>query len=152
MFERGDLVFVFNFHPHKSYSRYVSTCELVTDVWVLCVSYSNRSVLRSYKVGCDLPGKYRVALDSDAREFGGQGRVSVGCHSFEFVDLGNFKISFLAHSTTIWTRAGRPQSGSLHFAWRGSWKARNKLQQPTLVFYDSIPLKNLSGWRWDLKC
>jgi len=29
-----------------------------------------------YKVGCDLPGKYRVALDSDAWEFGGHGRVS----------------------------------------------------------------------------
>ena len=28
-----------------------------------------------YKVGCDLPGKYRIALDSDACEFGGQGRV-----------------------------------------------------------------------------
>lgn len=28
-----------------------------------------------YKVGCDLPGKYRVALDSDALEFGGHGRV-----------------------------------------------------------------------------
>jgi len=28
-----------------------------------------------YKVGCDLPGKYRVALDSDAWEFGGHGRV-----------------------------------------------------------------------------
>jgi 1,4-alpha-glucan branching enzyme len=29
----------------------------------------------SYKVGCDLPGKYRVALDSDALVFGGHGRV-----------------------------------------------------------------------------
>lgn len=28
-----------------------------------------------YKVGCDLPGKYSVALDSDAWEFGGHGRV-----------------------------------------------------------------------------
>lgn len=28
-----------------------------------------------YKVGCDLPGKYRVVLDSDAWEFGGHGRV-----------------------------------------------------------------------------
>ena len=28
-----------------------------------------------YKVGCDLPGKYRVALDSDALVFGGKGRV-----------------------------------------------------------------------------
>ncbi len=27
------------------------------------------------KVGCDLPGKYRVALDSDHAEFGGHGRV-----------------------------------------------------------------------------
>ncbi|KAG6522757.1 hypothetical protein ZIOFF_019909 [Zingiber officinale] len=49
VFERGDLVFVFNFHPENTYS--------------------------GYKVGCDLPGKYRVALDSDAPEFGGHGRV-----------------------------------------------------------------------------
>ncbi|PKU76565.1 1,4-alpha-glucan-branching enzyme, chloroplastic/amyloplastic isoform X1 [Dendrobium catenatum] len=49
VFERGDLVFVFNFHPEKTY--------------------------HGYKVGCDLPGKYRVALDSDAFEFGGHGRV-----------------------------------------------------------------------------
>ncbi|KAG6704631.1 hypothetical protein I3842_07G141500 [Carya illinoinensis] len=49
VFERGDLVFVFNFHPENTYD--------------------------GYKVGCDLPGKYRVALDSDAREFGGHGRV-----------------------------------------------------------------------------
>ncbi|GAB4833006.1 1,4-alpha-glucan-branching enzyme [Ancistrocladus abbreviatus] len=49
VFERGDLVFVFNFHPEKTYE--------------------------GYKVGCDLPGKYRVALDSDAWEFGGKGRV-----------------------------------------------------------------------------
>ncbi|KAL8172169.1 hypothetical protein V2J09_023973 [Rumex salicifolius] len=49
VFERGDLVFVFNFHPENAYE--------------------------GYKVGCDLPGKYRVALDSDALEFGGRGRV-----------------------------------------------------------------------------
>lgn len=49
VFERGDLVFVFNFHPDNTYD--------------------------GYKVGCDLPGKYRVALDSDACVFGGQGRV-----------------------------------------------------------------------------
>ncbi|KAI3734510.1 hypothetical protein L6452_13980 [Arctium lappa] len=49
VFERGDLVFVFNFHPDNTYD--------------------------GYKVGCDLPGKYRVALDSDAWEFGGHGRV-----------------------------------------------------------------------------
>lgn len=49
VFERGDLVFVFNFHQENTYD--------------------------GYKVGCDLPGKYRVALDSDAVEFGGHGRV-----------------------------------------------------------------------------
>uniref|UniRef100_A0A7N0V7G2 1,4-alpha-glucan branching enzyme n=1 Tax=Kalanchoe fedtschenkoi TaxID=63787 RepID=A0A7N0V7G2_KALFE len=49
VFERGALVFVFNFHPNNTYD--------------------------GYKVGCDLPGKYRVALDSDALEFGGRGRV-----------------------------------------------------------------------------
>lgn len=49
VFERGDLVFVFNFHPDKTYE--------------------------GYKIGCDLPGKYRVALDSDALDFGGRGRV-----------------------------------------------------------------------------
>ncbi|KAL5706187.1 1,4-alpha-glucan branching enzyme [Ranunculus cassubicifolius] len=50
VFERGDLVFVFNFHPENTYD--------------------------GYKVGCDLPGKYRVALDSDAWDFGGHGRVA----------------------------------------------------------------------------
>ncbi|XP_057468700.1 1,4-alpha-glucan-branching enzyme 1, chloroplastic/amyloplastic-like isoform X1 [Actinidia eriantha] len=49
VFERGNLVFVFNFHPENTYD--------------------------GYKIGCDLPGKYRVALDSDAWEFGGHGRV-----------------------------------------------------------------------------
>ncbi|XP_063947139.1 1,4-alpha-glucan-branching enzyme 1, chloroplastic/amyloplastic isoform X3 [Daucus carota subsp. sativus] len=50
VFERGDLIFVFNFHPDCTYD--------------------------GYKVGCDMPGIYRVALDSDALEFGGHGRVS----------------------------------------------------------------------------
>lgn len=49
VFERGELVFVFNFHPENTYD--------------------------GYKVGCDKPGKYKVALDSDAWEFGGHGRV-----------------------------------------------------------------------------
>ncbi|XP_015884098.3 1,4-alpha-glucan-branching enzyme 1, chloroplastic/amyloplastic [Ziziphus jujuba] len=56
VFERGDLVFVFNFHPENTYD--------------------------GYKVGCDLPGKYRVALDSDAWEFGGHGRVGHNADHF----------------------------------------------------------------------
>ncbi|KAL6215843.1 hypothetical protein ACLB2K_015270 [Fragaria x ananassa] len=58
VFERGDLVFVFNFHPVNTYD--------------------------GYKVGCDLPGKYRVALDSDAFEFGGHGRVGHDVDHFTF--------------------------------------------------------------------
>ncbi|KAK1362235.1 1,4-alpha-glucan branching enzyme [Heracleum sosnowskyi] len=50
VFERGDLIFVFNFHPESTYY--------------------------GYKVGCDMPGIYRVALDTDALEFGGHGRVA----------------------------------------------------------------------------
>ncbi|XP_026394661.1 1,4-alpha-glucan-branching enzyme 1, chloroplastic/amyloplastic-like isoform X1 [Papaver somniferum] len=56
VFERGDLVFVLNFHSTNTYN--------------------------GYKVGCDLPGKYRVVLDSDAREFGGHGRVAHDVHHF----------------------------------------------------------------------
>eukprot|EP00252_Welwitschia_mirabilis_P009173 TRINITY_DN21526_c0_g1_i3.p1 TRINITY_DN21526_c0_g1~~TRINITY_DN21526_c0_g1_i3.p1 ORF type:complete len:776 (+),score=154.88 TRINITY_DN21526_c0_g1_i3:122-2449(+) len=56
VFERGNLVFLFNFHEKNAYS--------------------------GYKVGCDMPGKYRVALDSDAAEFGGHERVDHGVDHF----------------------------------------------------------------------
>lgn len=49
VFERGDILFIFNFHPANTYE--------------------------GYKIGCKEPGTYRVALDSDAPEFGGKGRV-----------------------------------------------------------------------------
>lgn len=49
VFERGDLVFVFNFHWNKSYT--------------------------DYRVGCLKPGKYKVVLDSDEKEFGGFSRI-----------------------------------------------------------------------------
>ncbi|XP_073390436.1 1,4-alpha-glucan-branching enzyme, chloroplastic/amyloplastic isoform X2 [Physcomitrium patens] len=48
-FERGDLVFVFNFHSTNTYPE--------------------------LKVGCEIPGNYRICLDSDAAEFGGHSRV-----------------------------------------------------------------------------
>lgn len=47
--ERGPLVFVFNFHPHDDYE--------------------------GLKVAAPEPGKYLVAMDSDAWCFGGQGRI-----------------------------------------------------------------------------
>jgi len=48
--ERGPLVWVFNFSPHKTYE--------------------------GYRVAAREGGKWRVALDSDAYHFGGKGRVS----------------------------------------------------------------------------
>jgi hypothetical protein len=48
-------------------------CGLVCCVLTLIFTLQ---LICSYKVGCDLPGKYRVALDSDAFVFGGHGRVS----------------------------------------------------------------------------
>ena len=47
--ERGPLLAVFNFHPSESYEE--------------------------FKVGVGRPGKYAIALDSDAWTFGGEGRV-----------------------------------------------------------------------------
>ncbi|CAA6660717.1 unnamed protein product [Spirodela intermedia] len=49
IFERGDLVFVFNFHWSNSYF--------------------------DYRVGCAKAGKYTIALDSDAALFGGFARI-----------------------------------------------------------------------------
>ena len=45
VFERVGLVFIFNFHPSQSFV--------------------------DYRVGVDVPGKYRVVLSSDEKRFGG---------------------------------------------------------------------------------
>ncbi|KVH94605.1 1,4-alpha-glucan-branching enzyme [Cynara cardunculus var. scolymus] len=58
IFEREDLVFVFNFHWHNSYS--------------------------DYRVGCLKPGKYKIALDSDDPLFGGFGRLDHDAEFFTF--------------------------------------------------------------------
>ncbi|KAK8672161.1 hypothetical protein V6N13_110534 [Hibiscus sabdariffa] len=55
VFERGNLVFVFNFHWHQSYS--------------------------DYRVGCPKPGKYKIVLDSDDTIFGGFSRLK---HDVEY--------------------------------------------------------------------
>ncbi|PWA64409.1 1,4-alpha-glucan-branching enzyme 1, chloroplastic/amyloplastic [Artemisia annua] len=58
IFEREDLVFVFNFHWYNSYS--------------------------DYRVGCLHPGKYKIALDSDLPLFGGFGRLDHDAEFFTF--------------------------------------------------------------------
>ncbi|CAL0309935.1 unnamed protein product [Lupinus luteus] len=55
VFERGNLVFVFNFHWTNSYS--------------------------DYKIGCFYPGKYKIVLDSDDTLFGGFNRLD---HTAEY--------------------------------------------------------------------
>lgn len=47
--ERGSLIFVFNFHHAEAYE--------------------------GYKIGVGMPGKYVLALDSDAGNYGGRARV-----------------------------------------------------------------------------
>ncbi len=49
VFERAGAVFIFNFHPSASYA--------------------------DYRIGIDAAGTYRIALDTDAKEFGGHARV-----------------------------------------------------------------------------
>ncbi|UZJ56056.1 hypothetical protein CBS101457_005376 [Exobasidium rhododendri] len=48
-FERAGALFIFNFHPTNSYT--------------------------DYRIGVDVPGEYRIALDSDSKEHGGHGRI-----------------------------------------------------------------------------
>lgn len=49
VFEKGNLIFVFNFHWENSYP--------------------------DYRVGCIKPGKYKIVLDSDEKKFGGYQRL-----------------------------------------------------------------------------
>lgn len=48
-FERAGLLFVFNFHSSKSFT--------------------------DYRIGTDKAGEYKLVLDSDAKRFGGHGRI-----------------------------------------------------------------------------
>ncbi|XP_071795416.1 1,4-alpha-glucan-branching enzyme-like [Asterias amurensis] len=56
VFERAHLVFVFNFHVTSSYT--------------------------GYRIGTNTPGKYKIVLDSDDAEFGGQSRLD---HNTDFL-------------------------------------------------------------------
>ncbi|KAI0137177.1 family 13 glycoside hydrolase [Xylariales sp. AK1849] len=56
VFERAGVIFIFNFHPTNSYS--------------------------DYRIGVDVPGTYKVALNSDRKEFGGHGRVDENTRFF----------------------------------------------------------------------
>ncbi|KAM0793776.1 alpha-1,4-glucan branching enzyme [Microbotryomycetes sp. NB124-2] len=56
VFERGDLLWVFNFHPSNSFT--------------------------DYRIGTDWPGEYTVVLSSDDKQFGGHERIDKSVHHF----------------------------------------------------------------------
>lgn len=56
MFDRADVVFVFNFHPFKSFA--------------------------DYAVGVKNPGTYKIVLCSDDEQFGGECRVDTSVQHF----------------------------------------------------------------------
>lgn len=84
-FERGGLLFVFNWHATKSYT--------------------------DYRVGVDVPGTYKVLLDTDMKELGGHGRVDHACQYFttdmEWNGRRNFVQVYLpSRSAIVLYRAG----------------------------------------------
>ena len=63
VFEKGDLLFVFNFHPYKSYEN--------------------------YKIGTKWGTKHKIVLDSDEFRFFGKGRLEYGHgHFFPIINQG----------------------------------------------------------------
>ncbi|CDK29090.1 unnamed protein product [Kuraishia capsulata CBS 1993] len=61
VFERHNLLFVFNFHPTNSFA--------------------------DYRVGVDKPGRYRIILNSDRTELGGHGRIDESKSEFFTTDF-----------------------------------------------------------------
>ncbi|XP_066995367.2 1,4-alpha-glucan-branching enzyme [Anabrus simplex] len=57
-FERAELLFIFNFHPTKSFT--------------------------DYRIGVELPGEYKVVLNTDDEKFGGHRRVDASISHFTF--------------------------------------------------------------------
>ncbi|BFZ57957.1 alpha-1,4-glucan branching enzyme [Savitreella phatthalungensis] len=78
-FERAGLLFLFNLHPTNSYT--------------------------DYRFGVDVPGKYKVVLDSDREEFGGHNRVSPDGEYFteplEWNGRRNFLQAYLPTRTAL---------------------------------------------------
>uniref|UniRef100_A0A3Q0R0T6 1,4-alpha-glucan branching enzyme n=1 Tax=Amphilophus citrinellus TaxID=61819 RepID=A0A3Q0R0T6_AMPCI len=56
VFDRANVLFIFNFHPSKSF--------------------------QDYKVAVEVPGKYKIKLDSDAAQYGGHGRLDPNTEFF----------------------------------------------------------------------
>ncbi|EJD53798.1 glycoside hydrolase [Auricularia subglabra TFB-10046 SS5] len=79
VFERAGLLFIFNFHPSQSFV--------------------------DYRVGVDVPGKYRVVLSSDEKRFGGHDRVGLDSEYFttpmEWNDRKNWTQVYIPTRTAL---------------------------------------------------
>jgi len=72
VFDRADLVFVFNFHPVKSFP--------------------------DYKIGVKNPGTYKVVLCSDDKDFGGENRVDTSVQHFTVAEsFSNYSNSMMIY-------------------------------------------------------
>uniref|UniRef100_A0A2N9G2W4 Alpha-amylase/branching enzyme C-terminal all beta domain-containing protein n=1 Tax=Fagus sylvatica TaxID=28930 RepID=A0A2N9G2W4_FAGSY len=76
VFERGNLIFVFNFHWTSSYS--------------------------DYRVGCLKPGKYKIVLDSDDTLFGGFNRIDHSAEYFTFSPEQDGRYDDRPHSLLVY--------------------------------------------------
>lgn len=72
VFERGPLVFAFNFHPTKSFEH--------------------------YRIPVLLPGEYEIVLDSDKAEFGGHSRNDLSATFF----AEEYEFCHRPHSMKVW--------------------------------------------------
>ncbi|KAL1260478.1 hypothetical protein QQF64_008305, partial [Cirrhinus molitorella] len=79
IFERANVIFIFNFHPTNSYSN--------------------------YRVAVGPPGKYKIKLDSDEIQYGGHGRLDHNTEFFsepmEFNNLPNSVLVYIPCRTAI---------------------------------------------------
>ncbi|KAK3672890.1 alpha-1,4-glucan branching enzyme [Recurvomyces mirabilis] len=79
VFERAGLLWIFNFHPSSSFT--------------------------DYRVGVDVPGTYRIVMNSDKPGFGGLGRIDEGGRffttDFGWNGRGNFLQVYLPTRTAV---------------------------------------------------
>lgn len=75
VYERGNLLFVFNFHPTNSYT--------------------------DYRVGTDWGGEYTVVLSSDDKDFGGHERIDKSVHHFSTNMSWNNRANYLQVSSAL---------------------------------------------------
>lgn len=93
-FDRAGLVFVFNFHPNKSFT--------------------------DYPIGVQEPGKYKVILNSDDPQFGGENRIDVNVDHFSipdpWADRPNRILTYVPCRTATVYAKGNFQLLTLHFS------------------------------------